>query len=216
MAVPYISFHDNSPWNSGLATPHVHQGSVSHRTFLKVKPRAIGVSQITLAIFQIALGINCAIFSPSCYSSYIGYNFWGPLSFIFAGCITITATTRTALDLVKGSIALNISNVFIAVTGITLSSFDVSLIPDHTSDPYRSMGGTIAILALLLTTNVLQLILAIPMFIAGCCSLRHNSIGSSQVYVIPADFPPHSPLPPPYSLEPPVFTDPPPSYSSIS
>ncbi|XP_077310847.1 membrane-spanning 4-domains subfamily A member 4A-like isoform X2 [Lithobates pipiens] len=175
MAVPYISFHDNSPWNSGLATPHVHQGSVSHRTFLKVKPRAIGVSQITLAIFQIALGINCAIFSPSCYSSYIGYNFWGPLSFIFAGCITITATTRTALDLVKGSIALNISNVFIAVTGITLSSFDVSLIPDHTSDPYRSM-----------------------------------------VYVIPADFPPHSPLPPPYSLEPPVFTDPPPSYSSIS
>lgn len=212
MAVPYIPFHDDSPWNSGPVTPHVHQGSASHRTFLKVKPRAIGVSQITLGIFQIALGISCAIFSPSCYSSSIGYNFWGPLSFIFAGCITITATTRTSLDLVKGSIALNISNVFIAVTGITLSGFDVSLIPH----PYTSMGSIIAILALLLTTNVLQLILAITVFIAGCCSLRHASIGSSQVFVIPADFPPHSPLPPPYSLEPPVYADPPPSYSSIS
>ncbi|XP_072280391.1 membrane-spanning 4-domains subfamily A member 4A-like [Pyxicephalus adspersus] len=220
MSVPYVNIHDDPLWRSLPVVPCIQQERDSHKVFLKVKPRAIGATQIALAAFQIALGIASVILLPACFASFTGYNFWGPLSFIISGCVTINATIKTSLDLVKASLALNISSIFISVIGITLSAADMAGNKGHHNqhviDPFTNTGGISAILVLLLITNVLQFMLAIPLLIGGCCSLHHTSISTSQVYVIPADFAPPSPFPPPYSLDLPIYTDPPPSYSSIS
>ncbi|XP_069837192.1 membrane-spanning 4-domains subfamily A member 4A-like isoform X2 [Dendropsophus ebraccatus] len=165
-----------------------------YETFLRGKPKLMGVLQIAVGILQLGTGITTSILFPHNYSSSTGYNIWGPL------CI-------------KAAFAMSICNIFLSCVGIAVNSCDVKHYEDNSFNYGGNRGGK-STASFLIFTSVLQFLLTISVLVSGFQSMRCNETGTPQVYVIPC-FAPSLP-PPPYSAAPLIGTEDPPSYYNIN
>ncbi|KAM3914057.1 membrane-spanning 4-domains subfamily A member 4D-like [Leptodactylus fuscus] len=208
-------------WSFAAVIPQITESSAFYQTFLKGRPKALGIVLISAAILQVVVGIGL-FFTTFSVSLPSGIPFWGPAIYIVAGSLTIAAQTKPSICLIKGSLALNVLTIVFSVIGLVLTSVDLGIIWCY---PYRNcrsrlIGGYL-IDSVLIVTNLLLFCLSISLSVFGCRSLSHASSIVPQVFVIQNDvvismppsvysataptFPQTQPVPPP---SPPPYTDP--------
>ncbi|XP_056385949.1 membrane-spanning 4-domains subfamily A member 4D-like isoform X2 [Hyla sarda] len=184
-----------------VAAPNIDPSSPFYQTFLKGKPRALGIVLIVSAILEIALGITLCytIFSVTLPS---GIAFWGPIFYIIAGSLTIAAHAKPNLCLVRGSLSLNIISSIFSFVAVILNIADLVTIDCyyylggyngnyHYNNEYRrckeQLGSGYAVLSILLIANLLLFCVSLSVSIFGCCSLSKVSSYGPQVFLIQND-----------------------------
>ncbi|XP_068111769.1 membrane-spanning 4-domains subfamily A member 4A-like [Hyperolius riggenbachi] len=184
-----------------------------YNTFLKGKPKALGIVLIVFSVVQIALGIG-SICTAGVASIYSGINFWGPIFYIIAGSLTIGAQARPNICLIKGSLGLNIVTAVFSFISLILDCVDLAIISStyyyyygDYNDYYgysnymaEIMTGGYAILIFLLLINLLLFCVSISLSVFGCRALAHEPISPRQVFIIRNDAVVTVPEPMPYAI----------------
>ncbi|XP_040290549.1 membrane-spanning 4-domains subfamily A member 4D-like isoform X2 [Bufo bufo] len=100
---PYNGLPSTQVWNAStvvpqwrvanVVTPNTDPSSPFYLTFLKSKPRALGIVLIVSSILEIGLGIGLGF---TCFTITLpsGIPFWGTIFYIIAGALTIAAQSK--------------------------------------------------------------------------------------------------------------------------
>ncbi|XP_056385952.1 membrane-spanning 4-domains subfamily A member 8-like isoform X2 [Hyla sarda] len=177
-----------------VVAPNTDPSSPFYQTFLKGKPRALGIVLIVSAILEIALGITL-IFTIFTITLPSGIVFWGSIFYIIAGSLTIAAHAKPSLCLVKGSLSLNIISSITSIVAIILTIVDLGTTycyyywdDDHTdyyfNECLQRLGGVHAVLSIHLIINLLLFCVSLSLSIFGCRSLSTVSSNGPQMFLI--------------------------------
>ncbi|XP_069837988.1 membrane-spanning 4-domains subfamily A member 4A-like [Dendropsophus ebraccatus] len=183
-----------------VVAPNTDPSSPFYQTFLKSRPRALGIVIIFSAILEIALGIGLC-FTALATTLFSGIPFWGPIFYIIGGSLTIAAHPKPNLCLVKGSLSLNIISCITSIIAVILNIIDLGTIYCnyfnsgggyyHNEYNYRrcqkNIGGGYAVLSFLLIINFFLFCVCFSLSIFGCRSLSKVSSSCPQVYLIQND-----------------------------
>ncbi|XP_069837153.1 membrane-spanning 4-domains subfamily A member 4A-like [Dendropsophus ebraccatus] len=173
------------------AAPNTASSSLFYQTFLKGKPRDLGIVLIVSAILELAFGIALAIFFQS-VTLLSGIAFWGPVFYIIAGSLTIAAHSKHNLCLIKGSLSLNILSSIFSIIAVILNIIDVATVycyyytgSYYDDDTCRQLRDNVYGLgSALIVLNLLLFCVSLSLSIFGCRSLSTVSSDSPQVLVI--------------------------------
>ncbi|KAK2499010.1 hypothetical protein MC885_000855, partial [Smutsia gigantea] len=118
-------------------------------TKLKEEAKILGGIQIMIGAMHIGFGIILGLmnivyrevlgFASLTFIS--GYPFWGGISFIIAGALSISAAKQSFSSLIKSSLGLNIVGAIFAFIGIILLLVDVSINGDPRQDYWAVLSG---------------------------------------------------------------------------
>ncbi|KAJ8398472.1 hypothetical protein AAFF_G00427270 [Aldrovandia affinis] len=114
------------PQQSGSAVPtHSTFPNVSSvlGKFLKREPKVLGTVQIMIALVMILFGIVLAVYADN-ISVYCGILFWGSISYISSGALSVAANNKLNRCLVNGALVMNIFSAIIAAIAIIIFSLD--------------------------------------------------------------------------------------------
>ncbi|XP_075034296.1 uncharacterized protein LOC142095262 [Mixophyes fleayi] len=194
-------------WVLATAPPqNVDSSSPFYTTFLKAKPKALGIVLIVAAVLQICLAIGL-IFTLFTVSISSGIPFWGSVFYIIAGGLTIGAQCKPNICLVKGSLSLNIISSIFSFIALILNCADLATMKyygynyynynDYNSSNsyyyyYRKiyqekLAGAYAIQSFLLLINLLLFCVSLSVSIFGCRSLSRVQPNAPQVFMIQND-----------------------------
>ncbi|XP_041738084.2 membrane-spanning 4-domains subfamily A member 4A [Coregonus clupeaformis] len=84
------------------------------RVFLQVQPQSLGIVQIILGLVCMVVSLS-ALLSPTLYDQ--APLFMG-VAFVLSGSLTVAARKGTGLSLIKGTLAVNIFSVLVALAGV--------------------------------------------------------------------------------------------------
>lgn len=171
------------------------------QTFLKGKPKALGILVIVAAILEIGLGIALLYTAPT-ITLPSGIPFWGSVAYIIAGSLTISAQKKPSTCLIRGSLGLNIVSSIFSITAVILNIVDFIIITfnycyyygdydGYYNNNYYSLcqqkhNGAYAVISLLLVINLLLFCVTVSTSAFGCRSLsKEQSV--TQVFVIQND-----------------------------
>ncbi|KAM4845173.1 membrane-spanning 4-domains subfamily A member 12 [Thomomys bottae] len=143
---------------------------------LKEEGKALGAIQIIMGLMHIGFGsvLFLLLFSTTDIWGFVsiasigGYPFWGGLSFIISGALSVSASKEFSPCLVKGSIGMNIVSSILAIIGIIL--FLVDLVINkyyHIQDFWALISGR-GITSLLLIFSILEIGIASATAHFGC------------------------------------------------
>ncbi|XP_071986808.1 membrane-spanning 4-domains subfamily A member 3-like isoform X3 [Engystomops pustulosus] len=207
---PYPGYNGSSPaqawnvatgppqWNvAGIVAPNTDPSSPFFTTFLRGKPKALGIVMIVAAILEIALGIGL-IYTTLTITRISGIPFWGSVFYIIAGILSITAQAKPNSCLVRGSLALNIISCAVTGIAISLNGLDFVLIPSikdcddyHGSNHYPGdrrcrnlQDAAYGVESFLLIINLLLFCVSLSLSIFGCRSLSYVYSYAPQVFLI--------------------------------
>ncbi|XP_069837974.1 membrane-spanning 4-domains subfamily A member 8-like [Dendropsophus ebraccatus] len=177
------------------AAPNTASSSLFYQTFLKGKPKALGIVLIVSAILELVFGIALA-FSIRYYTFYSGIAFWGPVFYIIAGSLTIAAHSKPNLCLIRGSLSLNILSSIVSTIAVILTIIDVATVycyyyPGgyHNYDKCRqALDNVYGLGSALIVLNLLLFCVSLSLSIFGCRSLSTVSSDSPQVLVLQNDY----------------------------
>ncbi|XP_040176980.1 membrane-spanning 4-domains subfamily A member 15-like [Rana temporaria] len=181
----------------------MHNSLLFHQTFLKGKPKALGIVLIVSGVLEVALGI-ASVYTGAIYSWASGIDFWGAVVYIIAGALTIVAGTNPNICMIKGSLAMNIITAIVSFIAFILVCADLALFnaityyADGTLKEYLSSAK--AVLALLLILNLLLFSVSISLSVFGCQAVGHESNTPAQVFVVQNTVVTGMPQPPPYPI----------------
>ncbi|XP_068114457.1 membrane-spanning 4-domains subfamily A member 4D-like isoform X2 [Hyperolius riggenbachi] len=108
-----------------LVSPNVDSSAPFFQTFLKGKPKALGIVVIVAAIIEVGLGIALACIASS-ITVISGIPFWGAIFYIIAGSLTIAAQKKPNICLTGGFVILSllvITNVLLFCVTFSTSIF---------------------------------------------------------------------------------------------
>ncbi|XP_068114453.1 membrane-spanning 4-domains subfamily A member 4D-like [Hyperolius riggenbachi] len=197
--------------------PNVNSSAKFFQTFLKGKPKALGIVVIVAAIIEVGLGIALACITYPITATVIsGIPFWGAIFYIVAGSLTIAAQRKPNVCLVKGSLSLNIISTIFTIVAVILHGIDFPMV-DYNSYSFTYSGsndyyyyngygnqqsyyngggwhmvyykpiGAFIILSLLVITNVLLFCVTLSTSIFGCRSLCKEQPQVPQIFIIQND-----------------------------
>ncbi|KAM5140486.1 membrane-spanning 4-domains subfamily A member 4A-like [Mantella aurantiaca] len=188
-------------WNlSTIIPPNEDQSLAFFQTFLKGKPKPLGILVICASILEIALGIGLT-FTSYTITTPSGISFWGPVFCIIAGSLTIGAQAKPNDCLIRGSLSLNIISCIFSAVALILNAVDLGTIYLYGPSYYYNYNTNYAyaqelhrqklvqayiVLALLLVINLLLFCVTISTSIFGCRSLSKIP-KVVQVFVIQND-----------------------------
>ncbi|XP_040290547.1 membrane-spanning 4-domains subfamily A member 4A-like isoform X1 [Bufo bufo] len=204
---PYNGLPSTQVWNAStvvpqwrvanVVTPNTDPSSPFYLTFLKSKPRALGIVLIVSSILEIGLGIGLGF---TCFTITLpsGIPFWGTIFYIIAGALTIAAQSKPKVCLVRGSLSLNIISSISSGIAIILNTVDLATLNCYYYDygydyeyGYRRcqqlLSATYALQSILLVINLLIFCISLSVSIFGCRSLSKISSNSPQVFLIQND-----------------------------
>ncbi|XP_040176984.1 rho GTPase-activating protein gacK-like [Rana temporaria] len=116
------------PWSVDNITPQNTDPSPPfYKAFLMGKPKALGVLIIIVSIFEIGLGIALAILAYT-NTDASGISFWGPIFYIIAGSLTLSAYRKPSINLVRGSLSLNVISWVLTVIAVVLNVIDLATV----------------------------------------------------------------------------------------
>ncbi|XP_037696543.1 membrane-spanning 4-domains subfamily A member 4A-like isoform X1 [Choloepus didactylus] len=106
----------------------------SMQKFLNGKPKILGVAQILIGLMKMCLWAMWKtafhhiyednIISPRAHLSF--YPIWGPLCFYISGVLSIVAGRKLTINLIRGSLAMNIISAITSGVGLALLTVDVT------------------------------------------------------------------------------------------
>ncbi|XP_073451339.1 membrane-spanning 4-domains subfamily A member 4A-like [Aquarana catesbeiana] len=165
----------------------MHSSLLFHQTFLKGKPKALGIVLIVSGILEIVLGI-VSIYTGALYSLFSGIDFWGAVAYIIAGALTMVAGTNPNICMIRGSLAMNIITAIFSFIAFILVCADLALlnaVNNYYSGTFKeNIAGAIAVLAILLILNLLLFCVSISLSVFGCQAVGHESNTPAQVFVV--------------------------------
>ncbi|XP_075697500.1 membrane-spanning 4-domains subfamily A member 4D-like [Rhinoderma darwinii] len=179
---------------AGVVAPNTQTSPPFYQTFLKAKPKALGIVLIVSAIIEIALGIALVCTQIST-TVFIGIPFWGSIFYIISGSLTIAARSKPNICLVRGSLALNIISSLFSIIAVILNIVDLAIIRcyyngNYYGDDYRCEGelnGAYTLLSICFLINLLIFCVSLSISIFGCRSLSNESSNAPQVLLIQND-----------------------------
>ncbi|XP_073540693.1 membrane-spanning 4-domains subfamily A member 8-like isoform X2 [Phyllobates terribilis] len=184
---------------ASVMAPNTHPSSPFYQTFLKSKPKALGIVLIISAILEIGLGIALGFTSFS-ITLPSGIPFWGPIFYIIAGVLTICAHPKPNVCLIRGSLSLNIITSVFSTIALIINIVDLAVMEsfrncyyytDYYNNDYErcknQLNGGYAVLSFLLIINLLLFCVSLSLSIFGCRSLSQVSSNSPQVFLIQND-----------------------------
>ncbi|XP_073453266.1 membrane-spanning 4-domains subfamily A member 4D-like [Aquarana catesbeiana] len=178
------------------------------QTFLKGKPKALGILVIVAAILEIGLGI-ASIFTNFTITLPSSISFWGPVFYIIAASLTLAAQKKPNICLIKGSLSLNIISSIFSMVAVILNIVDLGTLRcygyygdsgynynDYNGYNYnyyeaqrqcqQELNGAYAVISLLLVINLLLFCVTISTSVFECRSLsKVQSV--TQVFVLQND-----------------------------
>ncbi|XP_023071639.2 membrane-spanning 4-domains subfamily A member 12 isoform X1 [Piliocolobus tephrosceles] len=115
----------------------------------KEEAKALGVIQIMVGLMHLGFGIIlCLIVFPygkvfrvASTAVISGYPFWGGLSFIISGSLTVSASKELSSCLVKGSVGMNIVSSIFAFLGVILLVVDTCIHGLYPADYWAILSG---------------------------------------------------------------------------
>ncbi|XP_071986822.1 membrane-spanning 4-domains subfamily A member 4A-like isoform X2 [Engystomops pustulosus] len=203
---PYPGYNASSPaqawnvatgppqWNvAGIVAPNTDPSSPFFTTFLRGKPKALGIVTIVAAILEIAFGIGLAFTSPG-ITLISGIPFWGPIFYIIAGSLSIAAQAKPNTCLVRGSLALHIISCIFTVIAVIMNGLDLSFgyycfvydsYGHNEGDGYRRCkDAAYGVGSVLIIINLLLFCVSLSLSIFGCRSLSYADTRAPQVFLI--------------------------------
>ncbi|XP_077107061.1 membrane-spanning 4-domains subfamily A member 8-like isoform X2 [Ranitomeya variabilis] len=133
-AVPTVT----PQWSvANVMAPNTHPSSPFYQTFLKSKPQALGIVLIISAILEIGLGIGLGFTSFS-ITFPSGIVFWGPIFYIIAGALTISAHHKPNVCLIRGSLSLNIITSIFSTIAFIINIIDLAVMQSFWNCYYGS------------------------------------------------------------------------------
>ncbi|XP_073537279.1 membrane-spanning 4-domains subfamily A member 4D-like isoform X2 [Phyllobates terribilis] len=187
---------------TAILAPNTLPSSTFYQTFLKSKPKALGIVLIISAILEIGLGIGL-VFTILSSSLTSGIHFWGPICYIIAGALTIAAHPKPNVCLIRGSLSLNIITSVFSTIALIINIADLANMATfhrcyyYSGDYYYDddyyercknlLYGGYGIIAVLLIINLLLFCVSLSLSIFGCRSLSKVSSNSPQVFMVQND-----------------------------
>ncbi|XP_054826320.1 membrane-spanning 4-domains subfamily A member 12-like [Eublepharis macularius] len=158
---------------------------------LRVETKTLGAIQIMIGLTHIGFGAVAFILSTSghhYHHHYIsmaaigGYPFWGGLSFIISGSLSVAIEKHLTKSLVKCSVGMNITSAIMALTGMILYIVELLInmldLDDVGTD---SVGNGIGVL--LLFFSLLEFCITVSTTHFGCQVTCCNNDPAAMVFV---------------------------------
>ncbi|XP_045711372.1 membrane-spanning 4-domains subfamily A member 8-like isoform X1 [Phyllostomus hastatus] len=177
----------------------------AQRTFKEGK--TLGALQILIGLIYIGLGIIMGTMLPGyyiCVSFYGGVPFWGGISFIISGSLSVASEQQPKSPcLLKGSLGMNILSVIFSVVGICLFVTDICINPHsfyYNLEVFSFQIAGSATSGVQVIFSLLELCIASTCVHFGCQLVSNGTVVYQTVYVAnPATNPEPVNLPPAYS-----------------
>ncbi|XP_063819179.1 membrane-spanning 4-domains subfamily A member 15-like [Pseudophryne corroboree] len=187
---PAQQFHNfpvTQQWNA-IAAAQITQSPAFHQTFLKGKPKALGIVLIVVGIIHIGLGVG-TFFTASYLNIISGIPFWGAVFYIIAGSLSVAGHSRPSICLVKGSLALNIIATVVSALGVIFTCVDFAInywslldCRHYYCEPLIHGGNIVR--SFFIITYLLLFSISISISVFGCKALNHPSSNAPQMLVI--------------------------------
>ncbi|VTJ57382.1 Hypothetical predicted protein [Marmota monax] len=113
----------NMAWNMSFAS----FPAFDPKKFINDEVRTLGAIQIIIGLMHVFSGINPLLYSKPSVTGRSGYLFWGGLSYIASGSLSVLAEKDTSPCVVNGSIAMNVVSAVFSLTGISIFIADMSI-----------------------------------------------------------------------------------------
>ncbi|XP_040177017.1 membrane-spanning 4-domains subfamily A member 4A-like [Rana temporaria] len=194
---------------SAIIPQNMEPSAPFFQTFLKGKPKALGILVIVAAILEIGLGIALC-FTLFTITLPSGISFWGPVFYIIAGSLTLGAQKKPNICLIKGSLGLNIISSIFSMVALILNIVDLGILQCYSYGYYyynynynsnsnydyyyneaqkkcqQQLSGGYAVLSLLLLINLLLFCVTISTSVFDCRSLSKVQ-NVTQVFMLQND-----------------------------
>ncbi|XP_028373094.1 membrane-spanning 4-domains subfamily A member 8-like isoform X2 [Phyllostomus discolor] len=188
----------------GLQTPA--SAPPAQRIFKEGK--TLGALQILIGLIHFGLGSIMGTILLGSYrapSLYGGYPFWGGISFIISGSLSVASEEQpNSLCVLKGGLGMNILSAIFSVVGICLLITDICINPHHfyyTLEIQFQPSG-FATSGILLIFSLLELCIASTCAHFGCQLVSYDTVVYQTFYVSnQVSNPEPVNLPPSYSSE---------------
>ncbi|XP_073453273.1 membrane-spanning 4-domains subfamily A member 4D-like [Aquarana catesbeiana] len=170
------------------------------QTFLKGKPKALGILVIVAAILEIGLSVRL-FYIRLTITLLSGSPFWGPVFYIIAASLTLVAQKKPNICLIKGSLSLNIISSIFSMVAVILNIADLAILRSYHYCYYngynynyyeaqrqcqQELNGVYAVISLLLVINLLLFCVTVSTSVFECRSLsKVQSV--TQVFVLQND-----------------------------
>ncbi|XP_027624772.1 membrane-spanning 4-domains subfamily A member 12-like [Tupaia chinensis] len=123
----------------------------------------LGGIQIIIGCMHIGFGIILGLMNDvpghvggfASTASTGGYPYWGGISFIVCGSLSISASKKFSPALIISSLGMNIASVIFTLAGMVLLLLDMSINGDFTQDYWAVLSGK-GISAMLLICSLLE------------------------------------------------------------
>ncbi|XP_019609559.2 membrane-spanning 4-domains subfamily A member 12 isoform X1 [Rhinolophus sinicus] len=131
--------------NVQIITPTIGTATTTFTEEAKI----LGAIQIVVGLTHIGFGIILGLMNVI-YASVLGfasvtfisgYPFWGGLSFIITGALSISASMKFSLCMIKGSLGMNIVSAIFSFLGMILFLVDVSINGQPNQDYWAIISG---------------------------------------------------------------------------
>ncbi|XP_045711173.1 membrane-spanning 4-domains subfamily A member 8-like isoform X3 [Phyllostomus hastatus] len=189
----------------GLQTPA--SSPPAQRIFKEGK--TLGALQILIGLIHFGLGsiMGTILLGPyRAPSFYGGYPFWGGISFIISGSLSVASEEQPNSPCVlKGGLGMNILSAIFSVMGICLFITDICINPHHfyyTLEKIQFQPSGFATSGILLIFSLLELCIASTCAHFGCQLVSYDTVVYQTFYVSnQVSNPEPVNLPPSYSSE---------------
>ncbi|XP_077310766.1 membrane-spanning 4-domains subfamily A member 4D-like [Lithobates pipiens] len=173
------------PYQATAAIPQFNHSTLYQQTFMKGRPKLLGIVLIATSSLQIVLGI-ASIFTTVAISLTSGIDFWGPVLYITAGVLTIKAQAKFNICMIKSSFGLNVASTFISFLALVMVCVDLIVISHGNYHHYMkgSVAGGYFVLVTLLLSNLLLFSVSIFLSVFGCQAMVLAPHNVPQTFLI--------------------------------
>ncbi|XP_004683457.1 PREDICTED: membrane-spanning 4-domains subfamily A member 12 [Condylura cristata] len=157
-------FTNGQPIQGNIQTVDPIVGTKS-RSFT-TEAKTLGAMQITIGLFHFGLGIVLGLLCINylnvmtfwSLAFFTGYPFWGGLSFIITGALSVAAINQPNLCLIRGSLGMNIMSAIFVFFGVIFLLIDEGINGTYQQDFWAVLSGR-GISALLAIFSVVEFII---------------------------------------------------------
>ncbi|XP_069837993.1 membrane-spanning 4-domains subfamily A member 12-like [Dendropsophus ebraccatus] len=175
--------------------PQKAEPALYHQTFLRAKPKALGIVLIISALLQIGLGFGLwgefTVIYCYTYDSFV--SFWGATIVIIAGSLSITAGKIKKLSLIQATLAFTIMASVSSLVGIVLPCLDygsLHCIPPNfgSSQDYETClyekDKAWGIFACLIAINLQSFGICLAIAVFACQAVNQNGTNVPQAFIL--------------------------------
>nr|XP_020831806.1 membrane-spanning 4-domains subfamily A member 18 [Phascolarctos cinereus] len=107
------------------------------KRFMAQEVNSLGAVQIMTGLMHICLG-SVLLYFLKVVLTYSGYPFWGGLSFIVSGTLSILAAKQPAQCMVRGSVGMNIVSAIFSIGGMLILITDLIVVENASPNTFIS------------------------------------------------------------------------------